>query len=94
MFLNINFSYSHKKELGAGVSLYGNMKVRKGAYENKLDNTYVTNPTMTTYDVKTIYQATSSLTAEIGIKNLTDELIRYDMAISNGRTRIFCFFRV
>lgn len=69
-----------QKELGAGVSLYGNMKVRKGAYENKLDNTYVTNPTMTTYDVKTIYQATSSLTAEIGIKNLTDELIRYDMA--------------
>ncbi|MFA6788679.1 MAG: TonB-dependent receptor [Arcobacteraceae bacterium] len=69
-----------QKELGAGVSVYGNMKIRKGAYENKLDGTYVTNPTMTTFDVKTIYEATSSLTAEIGVKNLTDELIRYDMA--------------
>lgn len=69
-----------QKWLGYGVSLYGNMKVRKGAYENKLDGSYVTNPTMTTFDVKTIYEATSSLTAQIGVKNLTDELIRYDMA--------------
>lgn len=69
-----------QKELGAGVSVYGNMKIRKGAYENKLDGSYVINPTMTTFDVKAIYEATSSLTAQIGIKNLTDELIRYDMA--------------
>ncbi len=69
-----------QKKLGAGVSVYGNMKIRKGAYENKLDGSYVINPTMTTFDVKAIYEATSSLTAQIGIKNLTDELIRYDMA--------------
>lgn len=69
-----------QQEVGAGVSVYGNMKFRSGAYENKLDGTYVVNPDMTTFDIKAIYQPTKDWIAEIGVKNLTDELVRYDMA--------------
>jgi len=69
-----------QKEVGGDVSLYANMKFRNGAYENKLDGTYVVNPDMTTFDIKAVYEPTKNLTAEIGVKNLTDELIRYDMA--------------
>ena len=69
-----------EKVLGEGLSLYSNMKFRKGAYETKSDGTYVTNPTTTTFDAKIIYEATSSLTAQIGVKNITDKLVSYDMA--------------
>jgi iron complex outermembrane receptor protein len=69
-----------KQEIGAGFSLYGNMKIRKGAYENKMDGTYVINPTFTTYDFKVIYTPMKELTAEVGVKNLTDKLYSYDMA--------------
>ncbi len=69
-----------KEAIGAGFSLYANMKFRSGAYEQKLDGTYVTNPDFTTFDVKAIYQPMKELTAEVGVKNLTDELVRYDMA--------------
>jgi len=69
-----------QKEVAKNVSLYANMKFRDGAYENKLNGTYVTNPNFTTFDLKAIYEPTKNLTAEIGIKNLTDELVRYDMA--------------
>ena len=69
-----------QKEIAKDVSLYANMKFRDGAYENKLNGTYVTNPNFTTFDLKAIYEPTKNLTAEIGIKNLTDELVRYDMA--------------
>lgn len=69
-----------KQELGAGFAVYADMKYRKGAYEQKLDGSYVTNPTTELFDIKAIYQPTESITAEMGIKNLTDELVRYDMA--------------
>ncbi len=69
-----------QKEVAKNVSLYANMKFRDGAYENKLNGTYVTNPNFTTFDLKAIYEPTKNLTAEIGVKNLTDELVRYDMA--------------
>lgn len=69
-----------QQEVGAGFFVYTNMKFRSGAYENKLDGTYVTNPNMTTFDLKAIYKPTQNLVAEIGVKNLTDELVRYDMA--------------
>jgi iron complex outermembrane receptor protein len=69
-----------RQELGAGLSIYGNMKLRKGAYENKMDGTYVINPTFTTFDLKVSYEPFEALCAEIGVKNLTDELVRYDMA--------------
>lgn len=69
-----------EKELGYGVSLYGNMKFRKGAYELTMDNTYIANPTFTTFDLKAIYRPNPALTAEIGVKNLTDKYYAYDMA--------------
>ncbi|OHD95559.1 MAG: TonB-dependent receptor [Sulfurimonas sp. GWF2_37_8] len=69
-----------QQEIGTGFSFYANAKYRNGAYENKLDGTYVTNPDFTTFDLKAIYEPTKALTAEIGVKNLTDELVRYDMA--------------
>jgi iron complex outermembrane receptor protein len=69
-----------KQELGAGFAVYGDMKFRKGAYEQKLDGTYVVNPSFTTFGLKAIYKPTETIAAEAGIKNLTDELVRYDMA--------------
>lgn len=68
-----------QRELGGGFSLYGNMKFRKGAYEQKADKSYVINPTFTTFDLKAIYKATDAITAEIGVKNLTDKLYAYDL---------------
>ncbi len=73
------FAYATQK-LGAGFSMYANMKFRKGAYENKMDGTYVTSPTFSTYDLKVIYNPLKELTAEVGVKNLTDKLVRYDYA--------------
>ncbi|WP_266091298.1 TonB-dependent receptor domain-containing protein [Aliarcobacter thereius] len=69
-----------QKEIGAGFSIYGNMKFRKGAYENKMDKSYVKNPTTTIFDIKAIYKANKNLSAQIGVKNIGDKLIRYDMA--------------
>lgn len=69
-----------QKELQKDLSVYANMKHRSGALENKLDRTYATNPNFTTFDVKLTYDATKELRAEVGIKNLTDELVRYDYA--------------
>lgn len=76
---NSLFAYT-KASIGGGVSLYANAKFRSGAYENRLDGSYVTNPDFSTFDVKVIYEPTASLTAELGVKNITDELVRYDMA--------------
>jgi len=69
-----------RQEVGAGVAIYGNMKLRKGAYENKMDGSYVINPTFTTFDLKVSYAPFEALSAEVGVKNITDELVRYDMA--------------
>ncbi len=69
-----------KQELGGGFALYGDMRYRQGAYEQKLDGSYVVNPSFTTFGIKAIYNPVEAVTAEIGVKNLTDELVRYDMA--------------
>jgi iron complex outermembrane receptor protein len=69
-----------QKDLLADLSLYGNMKMRKGAYERKMDNTYVINPTFTTFDAKIVYIPTNAITTEIGIKNITDKNYAYDSA--------------
>ncbi|WP_373073056.1 TonB-dependent receptor plug domain-containing protein [Sulfurimonas sp.] len=73
------FAYA-RQEVGAGFAVYANMKVRKGAYENKMDATFVINPTFTTYDLKVIYNPLEEFAAEIGVKNLSDKLVRYDYA--------------
>ncbi len=68
-----------QQDIGYNVALYGAMKFRKGAYEQKLDSSYVINPTFTTFDIKAIYTPTETITAEVGVKNLTDKLYQYDM---------------
>ncbi|MBD3791638.1 MAG: TonB-dependent receptor [Campylobacterales bacterium] len=69
-----------QKELTPNLSLYGNVKMRKGAYEQKMDRTYVINPTFTTLDAKVVYTPWEDLTAEFGIKNITDKYYAYDSA--------------
>lgn len=73
------FTYA-KKEFSSKLSLYGNMKMRKGAYEQKMDRTYVKNPTFTTFDTKVVYMPSKSITTELGIKNITDKNYAYDLA--------------
>ncbi|MFH0709436.1 MAG: TonB-dependent receptor [Pseudomonadota bacterium] len=78
-----------QKELGSGFSVHGNMKFRKGAYEQKADKSYVTNPTFTTFDLKATYKATDAITAEVGIKNLTDKLYAYDLGFPMAGREFF-----
>ncbi|HZF71276.1 TonB-dependent receptor [Sulfuricurvum sp.] len=82
-----------QKELGCGFSLYGDMKFRKGAYEQKADKSYVINPTFTTFDIKGVYKATEAITAEIGIKNLTDKLYAYDLGFPMAGREFFANLR-
>lgn len=71
------FAYGQQK-LGAGFSLYANMKLREGTYNQITNSDYVKMSTMTTFDAKVIYNYTDTIIAEIGVKNLSDELIEYD----------------
>lgn len=72
------FAYT-QVDVGANVALYGDMKFRKGAYDQITDYSYVITPSFTTFDLKTIYKPTAHITAEAGIKNLTDKLVQYDL---------------
>ncbi|MGE4472958.1 MAG: TonB-dependent receptor plug domain-containing protein [Sulfuricurvum sp.] len=72
------FAYA-QSEIGAGFSVYGDMKFRKGAYDQIADNSYVISPTFTIFDLKAIYKATANVTAEVGVKNLTDKFYQYDL---------------
>ena len=69
-----------QKDLTSNLSLYGNVKMRKGAYEQKMDRTYLKNPTFTTFDSKVVYRPMKDLTTELGVKNLTDKNYAYDSA--------------
>lgn len=82
------FTYA-EFDIGSDISLYGDMKFRKGAYEQKLDGTYVINPTFTIFDIKAIYRPTTNVTTEVGVKNLTDKLYRYDMAFPMAGREFF-----
>jgi iron complex outermembrane recepter protein len=72
------FAYA-QSEIGARFSAYGDMKFRKGAYDQIQNGTYVISPTFTTFDLKAVYKATNALSAEVGVKNVTDKLIQYDL---------------
>ncbi|WP_310439996.1 TonB-dependent receptor [Sulfuricurvum sp.] len=72
------FAYA-QTELGSGISLYGDMKFRKGAYDQITDSSYVISSTFTTFDLKMAYKVSTAISAEIGVKNLTDKLIQYDL---------------
>ncbi len=62
----------------AGFSLYGDMKWREGAYSQITDKSYETVPTFVTFDVKASYKM-AAVTAEIGVKNLTDRMVQYSL---------------
>lgn len=81
------FSYA-QVDMGYGFSVFGDMKVRKGAIES-ISNVYSTLPTFTTYDLKTLYKATEHVTAEAGIKNLTDKLVIYNYGYPNAGREFF-----
>lgn len=72
------FAYA-QNEIGGGVSVYGDMKFRKGTYDQIQNGSYVISPTFTTFDLKAVYKATDTISAEVGIKNLTDKLVQYDL---------------
>lgn len=72
------FTYA-QMDMGSNIALYGDMKFREGAYDQITDGSYVINPTFTTFDIKAIYKATTAITAEVGVKNLTDKLVQYDL---------------
>ncbi|MBN2721584.1 MAG: TonB-dependent receptor [Campylobacterales bacterium] len=76
-------------ELGDGISLYGNMRFRKGAYEQKADKSYVINPAFTTFDIKAIYRPTANITTELGVKNITDKLYAYDLGFPMAGREFF-----
>lgn len=68
-----------QKDLWTNTFVYANVKFRNGAYQQKMDNTYVEVPSFTTFDAKINYSPTDSITTELGIKNITDEDYVYDM---------------
>jgi len=71
------FAYVEQK-IGAGFSIYANMKFRDNEYQQIANRDYVKMSSITTFDAKVIYNYAKTIQAEIGIKNLTDELIEYD----------------
>jgi len=72
------FAYA-QSDLGAGFSIYGDMKFRKGTYDQIQNGSYIISPTFATFDLKAIYKATDAITAEVGVKNLTDKFVQYDL---------------
>lgn len=72
------FAYS-QIDVGSNIALYGDMKFRKGSFDQIQNGSYVISPTFTTFDLKAIYKATDAITAEVGVKNFTDKLVQYDL---------------
>jgi iron complex outermembrane receptor protein len=82
------FTYA-QIDLGYNVAINADMKLRKGSYEQKLDKSYIINPTFTTFDLKAIYSPTKAISAEIGVKNLTDKLYAYDLGFPMAGREFF-----
>ncbi len=49
------------------------------SYDQIQNGSYVISPTFTTFDLKAVYKATDAITAEAGVKNLTDKFVQYDL---------------
>jgi len=81
------FAYA-QTDLGYNFSLYGDMKFRQGTYES-VNNAYTTLPTFTIFDIKTVYKATANITAEAGIKNVTDKLVVLNYGYPNAGREFF-----
>ena len=82
------FAFAEQK-IGAGFSLYANMKLRSGVYEEDFDWNQVEMPSYTTFDAKVIYTASNDLLFEVGVKNLTDKLIQYDFGFPEAGREYF-----
>ena len=65
--------------LSEPLSLYANMRFRDGAYSQDGSGNYLEVPDFTTFDVKLIYRMSKGLSAEAGVRNLTDEDYGYDV---------------
>jgi iron complex outermembrane recepter protein len=75
--------------VGAGFSLYANMKLRSGVYEQIDDGSYVDMATFSTFDAKVIYEPMASLCAEVGVKNLTDKYVQYNIGFPEAGREYF-----
>ena len=65
--------------LAGPLSLYANMRFRDGAYSQDGSGNYLEVPAFTTYDLKLICRMPMGFSAEVGVKNLTDEDYGYDV---------------
>jgi iron complex outermembrane receptor protein len=68
-----------QQEIGAGFSLYGNMKYRNGMYDQDSNRDYVKMASFTTFDAKVIYAPIKEFLVEMGVKNLTDKFVEYGL---------------
>jgi len=82
------FAYAQQK-VGAGFSLYANMKLRSGVYEQIDDGSYVEMASFSTFDAKVIYEPMASLCAEVGVKNLTDKYVQYNVGFPEAGREYF-----
>jgi len=82
------FAYVEQK-LGAGFSFYVNSKFRNGVYNQITNGTYVEMDSFTTFDTKLIYAYMDSLKFEAGVKNLTDELVEYNLGYPEAGREYF-----
>jgi len=82
------FAYT-QVPVGGGLSFYGDVKWREGAYSEITDGSYVKVPTFVTFDVKASYRPVAALTAEVGIKNLTDRLVVYNLGYPEAGREYF-----
>lgn len=82
------FAYA-QQEVGAGFSLYANMRFRDGVYEQNTNGDYVQLSSFTTFDAKILFEAMKTVFIEVGVKNLTDELVEYDIGFPDAGREYF-----
>jgi iron complex outermembrane recepter protein len=58
-------------------AFYGDMKIQDGFYSQITDGSYIKS-SLTTFGSKVIYKPLAYLSAEIGVKNLTDRIVEYE----------------
>jgi iron complex outermembrane receptor protein len=78
-----------QQELLNGFSVYANMKLRSGVYEQISDRSYLEMASFTTFDAKVMYAAVENLTFEAGVKNLTDKMIQYNVGFPEAGREYF-----
>jgi len=82
------FAFAQQK-LGAGFSIYANIKYRNGAYDQDDNYNYVKIGSFTTFDAKVIYEPMKELLLEVGVKNLTDRLVEYSFGYPEAGREYF-----